>query len=338
MNEEEIQFVFSPPTKLFENSESKTLERRLFQFIKEETPVATVPAQVVIKDGLDYGVMFDNIEQSLECPVCYKVPREVPIPCCVSGHIICKSCRSKVNECPTCRGWYYQNTSSIMASLIEQIPHRCKYVDLQCDVKMKLCDITEHEKICPERLVKCPSCSEEVQLRKFHSHKCVKEQGPSNIYLFPYFHKLECPLSDGFLEWDGKSGTKGDEFDLSENIKKMICFPNDGKRFYFSFNYFASKKMFVFFVMMVEDFESAGEYSVKMTISSDDSSRKISYECPVRSIDNIPSLMVFPSDACFEFCCVPYESMRCLFKITRTWHNQKWQVGFTTEVEIKKRK
>ena len=114
MNEEEIQFVFSPPTKLFENSESKTLERRLFQFIKEETPAATVPAQVVIKDGLNYGVMFDNIEQSLECPVCYKVPREVPVPCCVSGHIICKSCRSKMNECPTCRGWYYQNTSSIM--------------------------------------------------------------------------------------------------------------------------------------------------------------------------------------------------------------------------------
>ena len=94
MNEEEIQFVFSPPTKLFENSESKTLERRLFQFIKEETPAATVPAPEIIKDGF---------------PVCYEVPREVPVPCCVSGHI-----RSKVNECPTCRGWYYQNTSSIM--------------------------------------------------------------------------------------------------------------------------------------------------------------------------------------------------------------------------------
>ena len=44
------------------------------------------------------------IEKLLECPVCYNIPRDLPIPQCPAGHIICKTCRDPVSMCPTCRG------------------------------------------------------------------------------------------------------------------------------------------------------------------------------------------------------------------------------------------
>ena len=31
-----------------------------------------------------------KLEESLECPVCYKIPRNVPISCCEAGHIVCQ--------------------------------------------------------------------------------------------------------------------------------------------------------------------------------------------------------------------------------------------------------
>ena len=34
--------------------------------------------------------------EDLECPVCFSIPRELPIPSCSAGHIVCKSCRVEV--------------------------------------------------------------------------------------------------------------------------------------------------------------------------------------------------------------------------------------------------
>lgn len=44
-----------------------------------------------------------NLLSLFECPVCfdYALP---PIKQCPSGHIVCSSCRKKLQSCPTCRG------------------------------------------------------------------------------------------------------------------------------------------------------------------------------------------------------------------------------------------
>lgn len=44
-----------------------------------------------------------DLASLFECPVCfdYALP---PIMQCQSGHIVCQSCRQKLNLCPTCRG------------------------------------------------------------------------------------------------------------------------------------------------------------------------------------------------------------------------------------------
>ena len=39
----------------------------------------------------------------LECPVCIETIRKVPVYQCANGHVICKDCIEKLNNCPICR-------------------------------------------------------------------------------------------------------------------------------------------------------------------------------------------------------------------------------------------
>lgn len=39
-----------------------------------------------------------DLRESVECPVCFNIPRSPPVPCCKNGHFICQRCKSKVNE------------------------------------------------------------------------------------------------------------------------------------------------------------------------------------------------------------------------------------------------
>merc|ERR1712141_289198 len=42
-------------------------------------------------------------ESLLECTVCLEVPSSNPIYQCKNGHLYCKECHSKLQECPVCR-------------------------------------------------------------------------------------------------------------------------------------------------------------------------------------------------------------------------------------------
>ena len=108
------------------------------------------------------------VEATLECPVCLSLPRDLPVPCCPSGHIVCRSCRSAVKRCPICRQKMPANlTNSVVGSLIEQVEHKCKFSDQGCKVKMMLKDLVTHEKQCPERTFNCPfnGCAKLVKLK-----------------------------------------------------------------------------------------------------------------------------------------------------------------------------
>ena len=50
--------------------------------------------------------IVSDFEKDLECPVCLSIPREMPIPACPAGHIVCRTCKTKVQECPTCKREY----------------------------------------------------------------------------------------------------------------------------------------------------------------------------------------------------------------------------------------
>ena len=52
------------------------------------------------------------IRDLLECPVCMETIKSVPVYQCANGHVICKICIEKLNNCPICR-----NVSALVRSL-----------------------------------------------------------------------------------------------------------------------------------------------------------------------------------------------------------------------------
>ena len=173
---------------------------------KESGP--NLVSEVVAKHDIHDGWMV----KLLECPICFNVPRDLPIPACPAGHIICKKCKSTVTTCPTCRRRLYNDgTNSLAASMIDKVPHRCKFAEYGCEVKDFLCQLKIHEEKCEERTVKCPyiSCLAEVQLKAYKEHAfkdCSSIVG-----------SIVCPvLSIGFMQWDGVSKNRGKEFDLKK--------------------------------------------------------------------------------------------------------------------------
>ena len=62
----------------------------------------------------------EYIRDLLECPVCMETINSVPVYQCANGHVICKGCIEKLNNCPICR-----NDSLLRRSLkLEKIVQR----------------------------------------------------------------------------------------------------------------------------------------------------------------------------------------------------------------------
>ena len=68
----------------------------------------------------------EYIKGLLECPVCMKAIKSAPIHQCTNGHVVCKDCIPKCENCPICR-----NDSTIARNLIfEQIIEKFSAVEL----------------------------------------------------------------------------------------------------------------------------------------------------------------------------------------------------------------
>ena len=62
----------------------------------------------------------EYLRDLLECPVCMETIKSVPVYQCTNGHVICKVCIEKLNNCPICR-----NDSALVRSLkLENIVQR----------------------------------------------------------------------------------------------------------------------------------------------------------------------------------------------------------------------
>ena len=126
-------------------------------------------------------VRMNNIEDSVKCLVCLNIPREAPVPCCGSGHIICQACRWKTSSCPKCKQKIDGN-SLLAETIIGQLEHRCKFKALGCQVQMLLEDLQTHESNCKdnpdEKLIKI----------SFKGFKGEKINYTVPLYLFSLTH------------------------------------------------------------------------------------------------------------------------------------------------------
>jgi len=249
-----------------------------------------------MKLSISEAVMAESLsklEGSLECPVCYKIPRDVPIPCCEAGHIVCQDCRKKVTSCPTCRGRLQSSTNSVAASQVLIVDHKCKFSFFGCDVKMKLEDIVNHEKICQERTVRCPysNCKEEIQLKKFNLH--VVEKDCAMVVVRSFSWKSNTILTNRDTLW------------------ALQSFHAQYRLFYLEKFFLAAKKSFIFGVFLPEDVETSSKYSARITISPG-SPRSLIYQGPVLSIEDLPDKS--SSQACDKYWIVSYDDLNPFFK------------------------
>ena len=101
-----------------------------------------------------YNNLLGKIKENLECPVCLEIPRSGPVFVCPNGHFVCKKC--KTGSCPTCRGEMGNGKSLLAITVIENIDHKCKFVE--CEELFPLDKLDAHKKIGQHRIVKCLHC------------------------------------------------------------------------------------------------------------------------------------------------------------------------------------
>ena len=80
----------------------------------QKIKMATSEANQKSSDFVEY------IKDLLECPVCLDTIESLPVYQCTNGHVICKDCIAKLDNCPICR-----NDSLLVRSLkLEKIVQR----------------------------------------------------------------------------------------------------------------------------------------------------------------------------------------------------------------------
>lgn len=140
------------------------------------------------------GEFLKELTESVECPVCFNIPRKPPVDCCMNGHVICSRCRGKLESCPKCRIPLTNCVSQVAATVIQRIQHPCDFRDRGCVFKSHIRDISNHEKSCQFRLVPCPhwACDETVSLDKLTKHVIDNECGDNyRDKPLPYKEEME---------------------------------------------------------------------------------------------------------------------------------------------------
>lgn len=248
-------------------------------------------------------VDMSKLEESLECPICYNIPRVLPISSCEAGHIVCESCRKNVTQCPTCRRNLNSNCSnSIAGQLIDLVNFKCKYTYYGCKVKKKVNEIDNHEQCCFERTIICPllNCVKVIQLKKFKEHV-------SNDHL---------PVNSTTLvnnDWSGESVIlKLDNFNVNkdkiQNISSMVY---NNHTFYLLVTYIAVRKSFYFSIILPDDSNNACNYISKIKLlPRHDADRSITYEGLVSSIEDLPRFNRLDHRTNVNYWSITYEALK----------------------------
>jgi len=232
-----------------------------------------------------------KMKSQLECPVCFNIPRDLPVPMCPSGHIVCRPCKTRVKDCPTCRQPMPANmTNSLVGALIEQVQHSCKYSDQGCEVKMMLQDLVIHEKQCSDRTIRCPypGCTRQLKLKDFDTH--ALEDSPLHSYNRIVSRSLNFTAFKNGDIYDTKWG--------------MACFKALDELFHVKFRYYNPIKCFVFTVWLAKSPNVASSYVVNILIKGE--KKSLCFDgIKVSSVEDVPSMLTCMEENGNFFLCLP---------------------------------
>ena len=149
----------------------------------------------VAANSLQPGTSMSNPNQDLaqlfECPVCfdYVLP---PILQCQSGHLVCSTCRPKLQCCPTCRGPLGSIRNLAMEKVANTVMFPCKYNGVGCSVTLLHTEKSDHEETCEYRPYSCPcpgaSCKWQGSLDQVMPH--LTQAHKSITTLQGKFHRI----------------------------------------------------------------------------------------------------------------------------------------------------
>lgn len=115
--------------------------------------------------------MDDNL-RIIECAICYSYPLSAQeLNCC--EQIICKLCLDQITvreeKCPLCRklGYKADPVRGALRRLIESMSIPCPN---NCGLTIKIGNVTDHNKLCPNKPVVCKFCRQEFKTNAFFEH------------------------------------------------------------------------------------------------------------------------------------------------------------------------
>jgi E3 ubiquitin-protein ligase SIAH1 len=77
-------------------------------------------------------ILIADVEELMECPCCLTLPDSPPIHQCSNGHLICKTCRVKLTNCPTCRQVLGDNRCLFAEKMLEKLSNPCPFAKHGC--------------------------------------------------------------------------------------------------------------------------------------------------------------------------------------------------------------
>ena len=93
--------------------------------------VESLTKEECMEEVAEHRALMKELKAKMECPVCFSIPREGPVPCCPSGHLVCNGCFETMREggqraCPTCRAPMGEGKSLLGKVLVEHMKHQCE--------------------------------------------------------------------------------------------------------------------------------------------------------------------------------------------------------------------
>ena len=115
---------------------------------------------------------IQDLEESLECPICFIIPQSAPIYQCENGHMICKACHNRLTICPSCRKPLGKIRCMYAERMLEKVSAPCPFAHHGCKVRAVLSAKDQHAANCKFRVVQCPAsgCGSRIPLCTTMAH------------------------------------------------------------------------------------------------------------------------------------------------------------------------
>lgn len=218
--------------------------------------------------------MSSKFAKSLECPICFELPRKGPIPQCDNGHLLCSSCRKKITLCPVCKSQLRGVRSLLAEEVLETIPMHCSFKQFGCEENLPAEKRSQHESECSYRLVICPcqSCSVKVSLVQLSDHTAKDHK------IKPGFHSCKIQVKETHFG-EVTSSSPGEWFWLPHEHEFK------GRKFYNISMQNYSAGLWYFWVYLAGTQDEAKDYKFSFSFENSDGGEYLNFGGVVNSID-----------------------------------------------------